>query len=625
MSENYSPDHGAEPRSPWDIAFLSQRDLGLRIPINYVTSPSVSFSAACFPHQRYEDDDSGDCLSNLLAVGFRRFEIDLYWDQGRSLWSFCPVEIPTSISQLLTSAAVTKSSILTSQSLATVTATPNSSGGSTLEARQATGTVPVTTTSLSSTSSNGSPGSTVSPTFLVPALASNGTETPLGTELPSISSLPPNSPNRPAIAIGPYVCTTTINLSTFTSQLLNYIQRTENTLQANLIYVYFNVHAAASDANPLSSAPTPTNLPSPPNLLGSLFASNFSEFIYSPSNLRSDRINLNASWYTVAERYRPTEDYYKTSLNEYNVVSTEDGWPSESFVEFSKSKRLMLSWANVDPQMKGYDFVADEGAIFEQGYIRNILTNVTATLSGQLNSGCFLRDSTEGLFQVNSSWAQDTTLQGFNYPTSPSADIIPLMNLTTNTTNCGISPFLNVTLLNSTARENYRHYQNFSYSTIWSWAPNEPRNYTSSDASSESLFRCATSNLNLGGHWVVADCSQKYYAACRANKQPYNWTITGYPISYSYARQACPDSYSFAAPRTALENSYLTQAMRLSRRDYDGHGAWVDFNDLDTRSCWVTGGPNATCPYDESLSQADDLKRRVILVCLNTFLIFLIF
>lgn len=233
-----------------------------------------------------------------------------------------------------------------------------------------------------------------------------------------------------------------------------------------MLFVYFNIHAAASDANPLSSALTPTNLPSPPNLLGSLFAANFSEYIYSPSNLRSDRINLNASWYTVAERYRPIEDYYKTSSNEYSAISTEDGWPSESFVEFSKSKRLMLSWGNVDPQMNGYNFAADEGTIFERGYIGNVLTNLTATSSGQLTSGCFLRDNTEDLSQVNSSWAQETTLQGFNYPTSPSADIIPLMNLTTNTTNCGISSFLNVTLLNSTTQENYRPYQNFSYSSI---------------------------------------------------------------------------------------------------------------------------------------------------------------
>jgi hypothetical protein len=150
---------------------------------------------------------------------------------------------------------------------------------------------------------------------------------------------------------------------------------------------------------------------------------------------------------------------------------------------------------------------------------------------------------------------------------------------------------LNVTLLNATAHDNYIPYQNFTYSTIWSWAPGEPRNHsTSSDSNSDSLFRCATSNADHNGHWYTADCSQKYYAACRAGSQPYNWTLTSYPISYSFASQACPDDYEFSAPRTALENSFLTQAMRVSRRDFDNHGAWVDFNSLDVRGCWTTGG-----------------------------------
>lgn len=100
MSESYEPDPGATPVYPYDTVFLvrpyfistliyavakrlqSQRDLGLRVPINFITVPGVSLTAACFSTLRFEDDNSGDCLSNLLAVGFRRLEIDLYWDQG---------------------------------------------------------------------------------------------------------------------------------------------------------------------------------------------------------------------------------------------------------------------------------------------------------------------------------------------------------------------------------------------------------------------------------------------------------------------------------------------------------------------------------------------------------------
>lgn len=54
--------------------------------------------------------------------------------------------------------------------------------------------------------------------------------------------------------------------------------------------------------------------------------------------------------------------------------------------------------------------------------------------------------------------------------------------------------------------------------------------------------------------------------------------------------------------------------MRGSHRDYDEYGVWVDFNSLDFNGCWVTGGPNATCPYSNSLSEQDELKKKVILV-----------
>jgi hypothetical protein len=55
--------------------------------------------------------------------------------------------------------------------------------------------------------------------------------------------------------------------------------------------------------------------------------------------------------------------------------------------------------------------------------------------------------------------------------------------------------------------------------------------------------------------------------------------------------------------------------MKLTKRDYDGHGVWVDFNSLDVKGCWTIGGPNATCPYQDTAAQMDDLKKRVILVC----------
>jgi hypothetical protein len=43
--------------------------------------------------------------------------------------------------------------------------------------------------------------------------------------------------------------------------------------------------------------------------------------------------------------------------------------------------------------------------------------------------------------------------------------------------------------------------------------------------------------------------------------------------------------------------------MRKSGRDFDGNGAWVDFNSLDVQGCWVSGGPNVTCPYRDATGE----------------------
>lgn len=223
-----------------------------------------------------------------------------------------------------------------------------------------------------------------------------------------------------------------------------------------------NIHAAASDASPSAPASVPSSLPSSGNLLGELFSTNLSSFIYTPVNLRTERTNLNNSWYTVAERFQPIGDYYSTTKDANGIVSTEDGWPTEFYIEFMRSQRLLLQFGNVDPQMAGYNFAADGDTIFPNGYIQDIQTEVSTSSSGQVTSGCLL-DGTDYLFQVNSSWAMVANLSDFDYAINTESSLIPTLNLSSNLTNCGISPILNVTLLNATADNNYIPYQNFSY------------------------------------------------------------------------------------------------------------------------------------------------------------------
>lgn len=387
----------------------------MRVPINFVTSPAVSLRAACFPHDHYEDDNSGDCLSNLLASGYRKFVLDLYWDQGRSVWSFCPVAIPPSSSGAAPQSIAPVSSgaraslvsgVLSNTSRKLVSAPTAQAAVSDAELRPRQETA---TTAPSFTSSS------------IDSASTSGSS--LGETLPSASTIP-DTPNGPLVAAGPYICTPSVNLSTFTSQLLDYIQKTHNTLGARLLYVIINLHAAASATNPAGPAPSPTNLPTEPNFIGNQFSSNLSGFIYSEQSLKQERGNLNSSWYTVTERYRPLEGYYTTETIGEGVLTTRDGWPSEAYIEFEKSRRLLLGWGTVDPQMSNYNFSGDLGTIFPRGYLTDVQTDLNATESGNLTSGCFSHDEIETVSETNSSWAVATNVSGFDYPVTPSAGMI---------------------------------------------------------------------------------------------------------------------------------------------------------------------------------------------------------
>lgn len=77
MADIYSPDEAAKPSEQEVEAFLAQRDLSLPLPINYVTDPGVSLTVACFGDKVYDEVRLWKCLSNLLSVGFRRYDLDL--------------------------------------------------------------------------------------------------------------------------------------------------------------------------------------------------------------------------------------------------------------------------------------------------------------------------------------------------------------------------------------------------------------------------------------------------------------------------------------------------------------------------------------------------------------------
>lgn len=55
----------------------------------------MSVTTACFGNRIFAEDSATNCVSNLLATGYRRFLVDLYWSSERRQWTFCPVAIPS--------------------------------------------------------------------------------------------------------------------------------------------------------------------------------------------------------------------------------------------------------------------------------------------------------------------------------------------------------------------------------------------------------------------------------------------------------------------------------------------------------------------------------------------------
>lgn len=507
----------------------------------------------------------GKCLSNLLAVGFRRLEVDIFWDKGGGTWSFCPWF-------------------------------GDGVGGSSaafktgLDGRQ----LGTTTSSIDTTTST----------------------TSSSTSLPATSSLPGNQ-NIEVSPTGIYNCTSDFTLTKFTSLLSDYISKTDTTLAAHLLYIYINIHASTNISTPLSPPPTPSRLPSDSKLLSEIFNSNLSDVLYTPQNLASERANINGSWYTVAEKYRPSSDYYNISLDEFKIASTVDGWPSASFLEFYREKRLLLGWGDVDPQMGGYNFTNDEDTIFPSGYLRNE-RNVMGTANGGVVEGCLFQNSSSNFgLGGKTSWAEASTILDFAFPTTIGEDLGPLLNLTRNSPGCGLSPFLNTSLLRDTTTfQSFLPYKNYTQATIWSWAEGEPRSYNTTSATNKTNpYHCATMDSS-SGRWVNSDCTTSHYAACRATGQPWNWTLSATTRVYADAEEGCGRGYSFAAPRTGLENSYLFGVVRerLGGNGEGGGKVWVDYNELDEVGCWVMGGSEAACLWKISDVEEEFMRKRIILV-----------
>ena len=519
-----------------------------QIPVNYVTYPTVSLKAACFGNNVFDANTISKCISNLLAVGFRRLVVDLYWSPERRSWSFCPVSVPLDFD-----------------------AQPNSTSSGSAATKRAISSV---------TSSSGSQ----------------------------------------LYQLGPYLCSPDLNVSALIDVLHSYFESTTSLLSVYLEFIIFNLHVAASASAPNESAAavSGSELPKDSERLGRLLDGSLGQYIYGPDQLATERSNLNDSWYQVNNGYEPITDYFTIHQDSSGLQSTPDGWPCSKYVQLANWRRVFFGYGKVDPQLDAYDLSSDN-VLFAPSYLTNFV-NVSSATDGSLDEGCLYDPDAYKVSQVNSSWAQSTRI-----PIPSTADTTAglggMSSMVTNLTACGLSPLLNDTLFGATAGADIGTYRNISLSSSWAWSTGQP-----ADSDSESRVnpreRCAVIDLSTGGHWQAIGCSETRRAACRVQDLPFTWVLSTERPSYSDASGVCPNNTSFSVPRTGLENTYLyryllslqsatNNSVDPGSADPEMRQVWIDLNSLGIASCWVSGGPDAGCPY---ASDPQQLEKRTVLV-----------
>ncbi|KAH7072049.1 hypothetical protein BKA63DRAFT_516843 [Paraphoma chrysanthemicola] len=599
MSGNslYDPDQNAlDTRwiQPWSEAFRAQRDVGLRVPINFHTVPAVSLTQACFSKNQYEHNAFQKCFSNLLGVGFRRFLVDTYWDALSSTWSLCPVEQPRSnetesVVTVTSGPTVIVSTDTVSAKIPETTAPALQSLG--FERRQ-----DASPSSVSiSASASGAPSSQV-----LTASSESASAKPTVTSFPTT-----NGP--PLMQIGRYNCTSLMRLDLLTGILSDFLESTATTTGAALLFLTLDVHAASSILNPNAPAPqlSQTQLPGDGSLLSDVMRGNLSDVTYTPSQLQQQRNDLNTSWFDVDWPNRPVQGYYNVLNTSENVRFTLDGWPTEAFVEFKEFFRLGISYGSIDSQMEMYNIGTDLDYIFPPGRFSE-LQAATASSDGRVSSGClFDVADTTVTRERNSSWAITTAP---TLDTNASPNLMAPIPAIANLTSCGITALLNQTLADTTADKNPLPYAAYVHSTLWSWAPGEPLNATSKG--NDDLDRCVIMSTSpLPGRWRVTDCSGRHRVACHLPGEPYNWEISAEVSDYNNAASACRSPYQFSVPHTALENAHLLAAIRNNQANAN-EPIFIDLNAINVQDCWVVG-LNGTCPY---LSTADMNRTRIVVV-----------
>ena len=231
-------------------------------------------------------------------MGYRRFDLDLWWNNGTTSFQLCPEQIVSNS---------------TSNDTSVVTTTMTQ----------------VTTTVVASTTTS-----------------FNTTVTSTITAAPSSTSPAPD-PSIPISLANGYSCAPGADLQTALDTIKSILSRTDNQLRhAGLIVLILNLHTLPSLE---SNTTIDLSIPSGQTLSQQVNAT-LGDWIYTPTTLSTERQNINTTF--LADKANPIIDipsYYDVIINNSSkIASTPNGWPSTRHLFEIQGQRLLIGFGSVD-------------------------------------------------------------------------------------------------------------------------------------------------------------------------------------------------------------------------------------------------------------------------------------
>ncbi|CDM37211.1 hypothetical protein DTO013E5_8409 [Penicillium roqueforti] len=548
----------------WVAVQLSERDVAGQIPLNYVTNPAVALSAACFGNGIYDQQDAAQCFSNLLAIGYRRFVVDLYWSVSRRTWYFCPVSIPVSPGVTISSAtSTTKTTTATaSADSATITGTDDSNGDTLYE-------------------------------------------------LGSYKCTDNLDPYTLAEVLVGYFRDTNSRLTVYTTYLV----------------LNLHVAASASTPNEPASTISGGQLPSGNELAGSILGTALDDFIYSPAQLATDRSNLNQSWYKVDEGYMPITEYFTVHENEAGEQSTPDGWPSSKYIQLAKRDRVLIGYGSIDSQLLNYNLSTEGNSVFPPGYLTSDVTvsatNGTLTSGCLYEPGFTSVSQTNSSWAISSGLpvldglSTDETMASLSNVLSgiTACGLSPMLNTTLfdQTADQQVEHYRNFSLSSSWA-----WVLGEPHDANYGGGDGDPKydrcaimdltlngHWRSTNCTEKRRGACRIGNSPFS--WVLSDTIESFSKVSDSCPPGSSFAVprTGLENTYLYR-------HLLSLPETTVDLSSADPAFRE---------VFLDFNSIDVTSCWVSNGYEARCPY---ASDPQQLERKTVLVAAIAGIIILI-